>query len=143
LTALGDFTGSPTKDLYTFVGCTSCNNSLGFTNLIAGITADTTLPSAPTAFDIYEAVVTVNFSGKDAINVIGSFAEGTYIAPVSGGGVDTSFTNAGLITGSAVINPVIGGTAPEPSTWAMMLAGFGLLGLAAYRRKRRESIGVA
>ena len=49
LTALGDFTGSPTKDLYTFVGCTSCNNSLGFTNLIAGITADTTLPSAPTA----------------------------------------------------------------------------------------------
>ena len=55
----------------------------------------------------------MSFSGNDAINVIGSFAEGTYIAPVSGNGVDTSFTNAGLITGSAVINPVISGTVPR------------------------------
>ncbi len=81
--------------------------------------------------------MTVSFSGKDAINVIGSFAEGTYIAPVSGNGVDTSFTNAGLITGSAVINPVISGTVPEPSTWAMMLLGFAGLGCAGYRQRRK------
>jgi len=136
LTSLGDFTGSPTKDLYTFVGCSSCNDSLGFNNLIAGITADTTLSSTPTAFDIYEAVA-VSFSGKNAISVIGSFAEGTYIAPVSGNGVDTSFMNAGLITGSAVINPVISGTVPEPSTWAMLLLGFAGLGYAGYRQRRK------
>jgi hypothetical protein len=29
---------------------------------------------------------------------------------------------------------------PEPSTWAMMVVGFGLLGLAAIRRGRREAI---
>jgi hypothetical protein len=133
LTALGDFTGSPTKDFYTFVGCTACNNSMNFVNFSAGITADTTLSSVPTAYDAYEAVVNVNFSGKDFIKVIGSFAEGTYIAPLSGTGVDTSFTNAGLITGGAVINPVIG--VPEPSTWAMLIAGFGLLGLVGWKKR--------
>jgi hypothetical protein len=32
---------------------------------------------------------------------------------------------------------------PEPSTWAMMVVGFGLLGLAAIRRGRREAISAA
>ncbi len=31
---------------------------------------------------------------------------------------------------------------PEPSTWAMMLTGFGGLGFAAYRRSRRPSISL-
>jgi hypothetical protein len=31
------------------------------------------------------------------------------------------------------------GSVPEPSTWAMMLAGFGLLGLAAMRKGKREA----
>jgi hypothetical protein len=52
---------------------------------------------------------------------------------LSGTGVDTSFTNAGLITGDAVINPVIG--VPEPSTWVMMGAGFGLLGLVGWKKR--------
>ena len=30
----------------------------------------------------------------------------------------------------------IGGAVPEPSTWAMMLIGFGALGYAGYRRRR-------
>jgi hypothetical protein len=34
-------------------------------------------------------------------------------------------------------------TVPEPSTWAMMVVGFGLLGLAAIRRGRREAISAA
>ncbi len=32
---------------------------------------------------------------------------------------------------------------PEPSTWAMMLAGFGGLGFAAFRRSRRPNISIA
>ena len=31
---------------------------------------------------------------------------------------------------------------PEPSTWAMMLAGFGGLGYAAYRRRRRTPLAI-
>ncbi len=31
---------------------------------------------------------------------------------------------------------------PEPSTWAMMLAGFGGLGFAAYRRRRRTLLAI-
>jgi hypothetical protein len=129
LTKLGDFTAAAKEDLYTFVGCTACNNSLGFGNLTSG-QADTTLSKVPTAYDIFESVVTVSFKGKDAIQVNGSFAEGTYIAPLSGSGVDTSFTNAGLITGGNVINPT--SSVPEPSTWAMMLLGFAGFGLAGY-----------
>jgi hypothetical protein len=132
LTNLGDYTAASGKDFYTFVGCTACNNSLSFVNFTAG-QADTTLPSAPTAYDVFKAVVTIDFTGKDFIDVMGNFAEGTYIAPLSGTGVDTSFTNAGLITGDAVINPVIG--VPEPSTWVMMGAGFGLLGLVGWKKR--------
>jgi hypothetical protein len=31
---------------------------------------------------------------------------------------------------------------PEPSTWAMMLAGFGGLGFAAFRRRRRTPVAI-
>ncbi len=34
---------------------------------------------------------------------------------------------------------VILGTVPEPSTWAMMLAGFAVLGLAGYHRSRKAA----
>jgi hypothetical protein len=32
---------------------------------------------------------------------------------------------------------------PEPSTWAMMVMGFRLLGLAAIRREWREAVSAA
>jgi hypothetical protein len=40
--------------------------------------------------------------------------------------------NQGLVTG---FNDAVGGGVPEPATWAMMIAGFGLVG-AAMRRKQ-------
>jgi hypothetical protein len=52
------------------------------------------------------------------------------ISPNGQGGVyfNNIDVNEGLATG-----------APEPSTWAMMLAGFGLLGFAAMRKGKREA----
>lgn len=35
------------------------------------------------------------------------------------------------------------GTVPEPSTWAMMFVGFGLLGFAAVRQRRRTATAIA
>src|SRR4051794_4295753 len=59
----GTFTSG---DLYTFVGCTSCNNSVNFANislaekaLFGGV--------APTAYDVYQVLVQVGFAGKDFI----------------------------------------------------------------------------
>jgi hypothetical protein len=31
---------------------------------------------------------------------------------------------------------VVGSAVPEPSTWAMLVAGFGLMGLVGYRKTR-------
>lgn len=45
---------------------------------------------------------------------------------VAGGGINYSITNAAPAAVTGV---------PEASTWAMMLAGFGALGFAGYRRK--------
>jgi hypothetical protein len=52
---------------------------------------------------------------------------------IVGGDTPPTFNAAFSLTGSAV---------PEPSTWAMMLLGFGGLGFAAYR-SRRTAISVA
>jgi hypothetical protein len=47
----------------------------------------------------------------------------------SGGSLPLSFFTSGAVTGSI----------PEPSTWAMMALGFGLLGCAGYRRAGKDS----
>jgi hypothetical protein len=51
----------------------------------------------------------------------------------------------GGIEGSAVDNVGYGLLAgvPEPSTWAMMMAGFGLIGLAARQRRRQQHASAA
>ena len=44
------------------------------------------------------------------------------------------------VPGGAVVNPPGGGAVPEPATWAMMVAGFGLLG-GSLRRRRTYALG--
>ncbi len=96
---------------------------------------------APTTYDIFKSVVQVGFSGKDFIEVDGTFDLGTIIAPLAFNNVynkdgvlksvklyDTSWTNTGLITSGV----------PEPSTWAMMLLGFAGLGYAGFKRTRKS-----
>ncbi|WP_439544767.1 PEPxxWA-CTERM sorting domain-containing protein [Sandarakinorhabdus sp.] len=39
------------------------------------------------------------------------------------------------------ISPVSGGAVPEPASWAMLIAGFGLVGAAARRRRAQALIG--
>jgi PEP-CTERM motif len=52
---------------------------------------------------------------------------------------------AGLGGTGGQFTPLVGAPAPvpEPSTWAMMLVGFAVLGFAAYGRSRRESVASA
>jgi hypothetical protein len=57
------------------------------------------------------------------------------------GGIHFRFDNdAGLALGRNVGERVLASGAfqpvPEPSTWAMMIGGFGVVGLAARRRRR-------
>lgn len=126
------------NDLYTFVGCTACNNSVNVSNIDA-IFATEGL-AVPTSFDIYDFTVNQSFSNKDDFEEFkGAFSRGSIIAPLGfidgAQAFDTSWTNAGFVNGGdVVINPTAG--APELSTWAMLLTGFGLMGFGALRRGR-------
>jgi hypothetical protein len=50
-----------------------------------------------------------------------------------------SFGQASVTDGSPIIDNItiesVGGAVPEPSSWAMLLAGFGMVGFAARRRR--------
>ena len=70
------------------------------------------------SFDSSAASVAA-LNGGEPGNTIGSFANG------GGGGNEAAF--------SGVLAPI-----PEPSTWAMMLSGAGVLFAVLPRRKRRE-----
>jgi len=145
VTALGGLFTSTSGDLYSFVGCMACDNSLNFANIT---TAEAPLFGgiAPTAYNVYSVNVNTAFAGQDFLQVLGAFGLGTIIAPLANntdvkknGDVDityydTSWTNAGLITTMNVNgNPT--GPVPEPSTWAMMILGFVGVGFMAYRRR--------
>ena len=45
--------------------------------------------------------------------------------------------------GNLIDNVVVSTGVPEPSTWAMMALGFGLLGFAGFRRGRKTSTAIA
>jgi hypothetical protein len=48
--------------------------------------------------------------------------------------------NARLVSGLQYpLSIAVSAPVPEPSTYAMMLAGFGLIGFIAYRRKNNSS----
>jgi hypothetical protein len=106
-------------------------SSESFVNFTGALTANS-IP-APVDFDIFTVNVDTGLNGKDFIDVSGDFLNGTFVVGYSANADkswSTPFTVAGLIDGPGV---------PEPSTWAMMLAGFGLLGFAATRKGKREA----
>ena len=127
-------------DLYSFVGCTSCNNSVNATNV--GTALGSIGLGSITGLDVYEVDVTQLFSSKgDSVDIKGMFQLGTVILPLGENSkngkisfLDTAWTDAAFVNvppGTTRGSPV-----PEPSTWAMMLVGFAGLGYAAVRRGR-------
>jgi hypothetical protein len=78
----------------------------------------------------------VSFVG-DTLDIVASgVLTGPGVPTVNDGVLDLAFTQAGgtgdAISGSGTF--VDSTTVPEPSTWAMMLTGFALLGSVAWRR---------
>ena len=85
--------------------------------------------------------VTVN-STKAPFNVEWiAFADGPFRSNYSGGGIywNDGYGDYGLYGGASPV----ASAAPEPSTWAMMLLGFGGLGFAGWRRKDHTSLVAA
>lgn len=48
-----------------------------------------------------------------------------------------SQANTGITAGAAITGPLAAPAVPEPATWAMMLGGFGAIGVALRRRRRK------
>jgi hypothetical protein len=61
------------------------------------------------------------------------------ITPTASGALTTAFglgDTAGVVIGRAATAPVLdAGVIPEPATWAMLVAGFGIMGISLRRRR--------
>jgi len=115
------------------------NNTIGFSS-----------PTNAFAADLFQNFGGGFQSGADAIFTLNAFGTsgllGSYTFPIaSGTGGFFGLTSTQGITsiqvshagGYAVVDNVSfnrGGTVPEPASWALMIAGFGLVGIAVRRR---------
>ncbi|HEX5343453.1 MAG TPA: PEP-CTERM sorting domain-containing protein, partial [Duganella sp.] len=83
--------------------------------------------------------VSVNFGSSSSV-ISRSSADGfttyslSYTAAASGSAA-FSFSNAGGDNVGALLDNVVITSVPEPTTYAMLLAGLGLMGAAARRRR--------
>lgn len=122
---------------------TSGNNLFGTQS--GSISFDFSSPVNGLSFDLINgtsaAQFTVQLFGANQALIdsqllsLGSWPSGSAVGHVSF--ADSGITNA-LITGDgdfAVDTISFNGAVPEPSTWAMMLLGFGAIGFAARRRR--------
>jgi hypothetical protein len=77
------------------------------------------------SFDIwtYAAPITV---GSHTLKVFGTALSGSYSGSLS-------------LTGTPVSVPTITASVPEPESYAMLLAGLGLMGAIAKRRKAKQA----
>jgi hypothetical protein len=147
---LGDFTGGK---LVPFIGShpdtadpnfdtlfnnVNFNSSIQFSSMVTEEAADENPSLGPiTGFNIYIENINQGLTGQDWMEVQGIFPRGTFIVPfgfdaTDSKGYSTSDTNYGLVTAQQ-------DAVPEPRTWVMMLAGFGMLGFAAMRKGKREA----
>ena len=126
-------------DLYTFVGCVACDNSLNFSNIDTAYAADG-LAKPTGGLTVWSFSVNQDFVGKDGVDVTGSFANGDIVFPFAQNIgdkkvtiFDTSWTNAGLVDcppGQCGVTPPPPPPPPPPPVDASEPASFALLGLS-------------
>ncbi len=95
-----------------------------------------------TKFTLWENSTNTTFSGAtggntSSLNFSGGAAPGQYSLNVAG----TRGGSVGAYAGNIVIRPTAVSAIPEPETYAMMLAGLGLLGYSARRRTNNQAVG--
>ncbi|MFQ3596626.1 MAG: PEPxxWA-CTERM sorting domain-containing protein [Sphingomonadaceae bacterium] len=137
--ATGSFTVAPgASGLLTYADLTAFEVSLfGFTYTLADVLPltdyvwfgyDTNLGTFVTSGDLCGFAGCGFFASLSAISSTADF--GFFFTPLPAG----QFGNYGpFLLGS--FDEVTFGVIPEPGTWALMIAGFGLVGLAARRRR--------
>ena len=102
---------------------------------------------APSQFSIFDGLGNTLFSsGSILIGEPGNIASLFTPNLTSASGIGVKWGpdsyNVGIDNVTYSVNPLTAGAVPEPSTWAMMLAGLGLLG-ASMRRKQTERVRFA
>lgn len=132
-TYFGNFVTTTFSDWLNFT-VPSGSSGNGASNLISLSTDGLTI----TKFELWDGLTLIGFGSTEdtstslnfaSLNFSGGTVPGDYKLLVEG----TLVSGVGAYAGNIVISPV--SPVPEPETIAMMLAGLGLIGLSARRRK--------
>ena len=120
---------SPIYDAWIGLGTVADQPKVDGSN-ITGMTASLFADFGAPGFDAAD-VLLADLGSGDYISNGGPLFEGAYYFKVSGVGVGPSISSYSY---TATVTPVV----PEPETYAMMLAGLGMLGGIAVRRRGRR-----
>ncbi len=93
-----------------------------------------TLRAYDAANNLLDTLIISPVNGSNAGDFFGILANGVTRATLTGPGSDHIFLDNFTTGGAGPISAV-----PEPATWAMMIAGFGLAGAAIRGNRRREA----
>jgi PEP-CTERM motif len=119
----------------------------GFLNIAAGFTG--ALSFTYGAFDTFTATVYDGLNGTGtalgSVNLAANnvFAFDLVTINFSGTGQSFAISGGGAQFGFDDVTFNVGGAVPEPASWALMIAGFGLVGSAMRRRKPSVSVSYA
>ena len=119
----------------------------GVTSFIINVDGNFTEPSS-TNFNTAQEDALFNF--YDATSVTLGNWKASVLAPdanlsisngnIAGSVFAASFSGGGELHNDNLFNGALPSSAPEPATWAMMLAGFAGLGWVGFRRSRKQPI---
>jgi hypothetical protein len=154
LTSIGFYSATPNGGNVKYMIWDGTNSTLLFS--IVGTTVTGSTPTLTFSQDFTFNLLAgssyyVGIISDSALNVGFTFPEIT----VSQNGLTAtgdnsnyvSFASPGLFgTGGGSINLVLRGTqgaVPEPATWAMMMIGFGAIGISMRHRRQRRSVALA
>lgn len=140
-----------TDTAYTYAGgATPSITAVGYTNSFAGATT-TTLFGIDYALDTLALIGSPNGGVITTVGGLGFDVDADASFDITADGraflsSGTSFYSVNLATGAATLvgrndglrNIAISGAVPEPVTWGMMIAGFGMIG-GSLRYRRRSS----